>query len=43
MVLVVAFLVEAFSTKFADERFVARVDPRVRVESGRAIKGLSAR
>lgn len=36
------FLMKSFPAKLAHERFVSRVDARVRVESGAAIKGFPA-
>lgn len=42
VVLVVPFLVKAFAAELTHEGLVSRVDPRVRVERGAAVKGLSA-
>ena len=43
MVLVVSLLVEPFAAVLADERFYALVDPHVRVEGRRSVKGLATR
>ena len=42
MVFIVAFLVEALATKFANERFVPHVDSHVRVQSRAPVKCLPA-
>ena len=43
MVLVVAFLVKPFAAVLAHERLDALVNPHVRVERRRAVKGLATR
>lgn len=39
---IVTFLVETFPAELTDERFVAGVDPHVRVERGAPVKRLPA-
>lgn len=42
VVLVVAFLMEPFTTKLADKRFVSGMDPSMRVQSRRSVERFAA-
>ena len=42
VVLIISFLVEAFSAELADVRSISLVNPHVSIEGGASVKGLSA-